>query len=120
MPLQAMHILFLTSTLPRWPGDMQANFVGEQADAWLAARPDDRITILAPHSPGAARIEEHGRKTIVRFRYVVPEGWQSLAYPAILPNLKAKPWLAWQVPALLAAQYAAAGCGRGRGERAAE
>lgn len=108
MAWPAMHILFLTSTLPRWNGDSQANFVGEQADAWLAARPDHRITILAPHSPGAPEIEQHGRKTIVRYRYVRPQNWQAIAYPAILPNLKARPWLAWQVPALMAAQYRAA------------
>jgi len=104
-----MHILVLTSTLPRWPGDMQANFVGEQSEAWLAARPSVRITILAPHSPGAPQVETHGRLTIRRFRYVRPERFQQLAYPAILPNLQRRPWLAWQVPAFVAAQARAAG-----------
>lgn len=108
MAVFAMHILFLTSTLPRWKGDAQANFVGEQADAWLAARPDASLTILAPHSPGAPQVERHGRKTIRRFTYVRPSSWQALAYPAILPNLKSKPWLAWQVPMLMYSQYRAA------------
>ncbi|WP_156423900.1 glycosyltransferase [Erythrobacter sp. YT30] len=99
-----MHILFLTSTLPRWNGDAQANFVGEQADAWIKARPCVRVTILAPHSAGAALSEHHGRKTIRRYRYLRPEKLQSVAYPAILPNLTARPWLVLQIPGLLAAQ----------------
>ena len=103
-----MHVLMLTSTLPRWPGDQQADFVGEMARAWLAARADARITILAPHSPSSERTESQGRLTINRFRYMRPESWQALAYPAILPNLKRRPWLVAQVPTFLAAQYAAA------------
>jgi len=100
-----MHVLFLTSTLPRWAGDMQANFVGEQADAWLEARPDDRITILAPASQGAPGEEHHGRKTIKRYTYARPASLQTLAYPAIMPNLKARPWRAWQIAPLVWAQY---------------
>ena len=87
---------------------MQANFVGEQADAWLAARSSDSITILAPHHPGALREESRGRLRIRRFRYFRPEGWQKLAYPAILPNIKANPMLLAQVPAYLVAEYLAA------------
>jgi len=103
-----MRLLFLASTLPRFPGDSQANFVREQADAWLAARPEHHITILAPHDTGALREERHGRLTIVRFRYMRPEGWQRLAYPAILPNLQRNPLLALQVPLFLLAQAQAA------------
>lgn len=100
-----MHVLFLTSTLPRFEGDMQANFVREQADAWLAARPGDSITILAPHDPAAPRSEQHGRLSIERFSYFRPEKWQGLAYPAILPNLKRNPLLAAQIAPFLLSQY---------------
>lgn len=100
-----MRILMLTSTLPRFPGDMQANFVGEQAAAWVAARPDDRILILAPHDRGAKLHEQHGNITVERFRYMLPEAAQKLAYPAILPNIRARPWLVAQIPGFLAAEY---------------
>ena len=103
-----MRIAMLTSTLPRFAGDMQANFVGEQAAAWSAARGDDRITILAPHHPGSALQEDIGDVAIQRFRYFRPEGWQALAYPAILPNVRRNPALALQVPPFILAQYRAA------------
>ena len=103
-----MRVLMLTSTLPRFEGDMQSNFVGEQAQAWLDARPDAEITILAPHDAKTAQIEEHGRLTIRRFRYMAPKRFQGLAYPAILPNIKRNPLLAGQVPLYLIAQAQAA------------
>ena len=103
-----MRILFLTSTFPRFPGDMQANFVGEQATAWKAARPKDEIVILAPHDALAARREALDGIEVVRFRYVLPAKFQGLAYPAILPNLKRRPLLAAQIPSFLVSQYLAA------------
>lgn len=98
----------LTSTLPRFAGDMQANFVGEQAAAWKAARPDDDLTILAPHDVAAPELELQGGVRVQRFRYLWPAGAQRLAYPAIMPNLRRNPWLALQLPPYLAAQYRAA------------
>jgi glycosyltransferase involved in cell wall biosynthesis len=103
-----MKILVLTSTLPRFAGDMQANFVGEQAGAWRAARPGDEIVILAPHHAGAARSEAIDGVGIERFRYLLPESWQRLAYPAIMPNIRRSPALALQVPFFLLGQYRAA------------
>lgn len=103
-----MKVLMLTSTLPRFAGDMQANFVREQADAWLAARPADRIAILAPHDPGAPFAEEFGPLDIHRFQYFYPASWQKLAYPAILPNIRANRLLMLQVPPFLVAEYRAA------------
>lgn len=103
-----MRILMLSSTLPRFPGDMQANFVGEQAAAWLDARPEDEIIILAPHDAGIARVEREGRVEIRRFGYSWPAGTQKLAYPAILPNIRRNPLLALQVPGFVFSQYRAA------------
>jgi glycosyltransferase involved in cell wall biosynthesis len=102
-----MRIVFLTSTLPRFPGDMQAGFVLEQAEAWLRARPEDQICILAPHDAGIPRSEVIRGVTVERFRYLVPERWQRLAYPAILPNLRRHPALLLQVLPFLIAQYRA-------------
>ncbi|MDF1835888.1 MAG: glycosyltransferase [Alteraurantiacibacter sp. bin_em_oilr2.035] len=87
---------------------MQANFVGEQAAAWRKARPDHRITILAPHSPGIARHDEVAGASVTRFPYFVPSSAQRLAYPAIMPNLKRNPLLWAQVPPFILAEYVAA------------
>lgn len=103
-----MHVLFLASTLPRFKGDHQAAFVFEQARAWKRARPDDRVSILAPHDVGAATDEELEGVHIRRFVYVTPRKFQRLAYPAILPNLRRSPWLALQVPPFLLAELFAA------------
>ncbi|MGC1271988.1 MAG: glycosyltransferase [Croceibacterium sp.] len=98
----------LTSTLPRFAGDMQADFVGEQARAWKSARPGDELAILAPHHALALQDEQIGGVKIRRFRYFRPEGAQRLAYPAILPNIRRNPLLALQLPFFLAAEFRAA------------
>lgn len=100
-----MRTLMLTSTLPRFPGDMQANFVGEQAEAWVGARSQDRITILAPGDLTAQSLEEDGAIRIERFSYMLPGKFQKLAYPAILPNVRRNPALALQIPPFLWLQY---------------
>ena len=98
-------ILFTSSTLPRNADDHQAPFVLEQAQAWKKERPDDRVVILAPHDQIAERREHIGDVEIHRFQYFWPARWQALAYPAILPNLRSRPWLIFQIPFFLAAQY---------------
>lgn len=87
---------------------MQANFVGEQAEAWAGARPDARIHILAPHDRSALPHEDQGRISIDRYRYMLPEGWQKLAYPAILPNIRRNPALGLLLPQFILAQLRAA------------
>ncbi|MEM1195620.1 MAG: glycosyltransferase [Pseudomonadota bacterium] len=103
-----MRTLMLTSTLPRFPGDMQANFVGEQAEAWTKARSQDRVIVLAPGDPTAQPVEDRGAIRVERFRYMRPEKLQKLAYPAILPNLRRNPGLAVQIPPFIWSQYRAA------------
>ena len=106
--MHRMRILFLTSSLPRFPGDHQVSFVLDQARAWKAERPADDIIILAPHGVGAPKREEIAGVTIRRFRYFYPDRFQALAYPAILPNIKKNPLLVGQVPFLVWAEYLAA------------
>jgi glycosyltransferase involved in cell wall biosynthesis len=103
-----MNVLFLTSTLPRFANDMQAGFVLEQVAAWRQESPKDRLIILAPHDKGIRRSETSNGIEIRRFRYFLPEAWQRLAYPAILPNIKANPVLALQVPPFIWSEYNAA------------
>lgn len=102
---RARNVLFLTSTLPRFLGDMQPAFVLDQAHAWKAERPQDRVTILAPHDAGARTSEKIGDLEIRRFRYFRPVQWQQLAYPAILPNLKSRPITALLIVPFLIAEF---------------
>lgn len=103
-----MNVLFLTSTLPRFAGDQQASFVLEQATAWKTARPDDTLYILAPHDVSAAVSERVNDVAIERFHYMRPAQLQTLAYPAIMPNLRNRPARALQIPFYLQSQYRAA------------
>lgn len=78
-------VLVLTSTFPRWEGDHEPPFVFE-----LSKRLGQRfkITVLAPHAPGAKQSEIMDGMEVHRFRYF-PERWQRLAYDGgILSNLK--------------------------------
>tara|TARA_R110001599_G_scaffold78552_2_gene213503 strand:- start:16458 stop:17735 length:1278 start_codon:yes stop_codon:yes gene_type:complete len=107
VPRGSMNVLFLTSTLPRFLGDMQPSFVLDQAHAWMEQRPNDRVAILAPHDAGAALTERVGEVEVRRFRYCWPENWQKLAYPAILPNLKNHPVTALLILPFLIAEFLA-------------
>ncbi|NRD90101.1 hypothetical protein C8024_12485 [Sphingopyxis sp. BSNA05] len=98
-------VLFLTSTLPRFTGDMQPGFVLDQAHAWKEERPNDRVVILAPHDAGALRSEQIGDVEVRRFSYAWPEKWQQLAYPAILPNIKNRPITAFLILPFLIAEF---------------
>jgi phosphatidyl-myo-inositol dimannoside synthase len=69
-------VLMLTSTLPRWEGDVEPRFVLD-----LARHLGDEfdIELLAPHAAGAARFEVLEGIRVTRFRYWIPQ-WQSVAY----------------------------------------
>ena len=97
-------ILMTASTLPRWAGDTEPEFILQLANA-LADR--YRVTVLAPHYPGAERDEEIGGVTIHRYRYA-PESWQSLAYSGgMLHRLREKPLRWLLVPGFLLGQLLA-------------
>ena len=106
-PRHSKKVLFLTSTLPRFTGDMQPSFVLDQAHAWQEERPHDRVIILAPHDAGAMVNERIGDVEVTRFRYFWPYNWQRLAYPAILPNLKNRPVTAFLILPFLIAEFLA-------------
>ena len=78
-------LLVLTSTYPRWKGDVEPAFVH------LLCRQlstNFRIIVLAPHYPGAARREELDGILVYRFRYF-PSLAEKLAYNGgITANLK--------------------------------
>jgi len=106
-PTGGMKILVTASTLPRRHGDAVPAFVLDQCTAISRIRPDIKFLLLAPHDAGAARQENLDGLTVQRFRYCWPESLQQLVYPAIIPNLRRRPWLWLQVPLLFAAEFAA-------------
>ena len=98
-------ILVLTSTFPRWKGDVEPPFVHE-----LARRLADSfdVYVIAPHAPGSNRREVLDGVHVHRFRYA-PSVLERLAYQGgILANLKKSPLLFGLVPFFLTAQLLAA------------
>lgn len=103
-----MNILFTASTLPRFENDMQPPFVLHQAQAWKHKRPGDDVIILAPDDVSAAPQEMVGDIEVRRYRYAFRRKAQTLAYPAILPNIRRHPHRLLQLPGFLIGQYLSA------------
>ncbi len=102
-----LRILITASTLPRWTGDAVPSFVLDQAVALTRSFPGTAVEILAPHDAGAARDEMLQGIPVHRFRYFWPAPLQRLVYPAILPNIRQRWWLALQVPVFMVAEFCA-------------
>jgi glycosyltransferase involved in cell wall biosynthesis len=93
----------LTSNFPRWDGDSTTPFVlflaqDLAAEGW-------EVDVLAPHAPGAATFETLGGIAVTRFRYLWPEGAETVCYQGgALINLRRNPlnWL--KLPALVFAE----------------
>lgn len=97
-------ILWLTSSYPRYEEDSASIFLRHLAETLNGQ--DFEMHILSPdhesvdHSFSESTINSH------HFRYAFPRGQQKLAYGSgILPNLRAHPWLCFQVPFFLIAQF---------------
>ena len=100
-------VLVTASTFPRWTGDTLPTFVLDQVTRLSREHPELRFHLLAPHDPGAAKLERMGRIVVHRFQYCWPESFQRLVYPSILPNLTARRWLLAQVPFLFFFEFLA-------------
>lgn len=88
----------LTSTLPRWEGDIEPRFVLDLARHLSG---DFDVELLAPHAAGAARSEILDGVQVTRFRYWFPR-WESVAYEGgISWRLKENPLRLLQVPLFL-------------------
>ncbi|MCD1296037.1 hypothetical protein CUJ83_13620 [Methanocella sp. CWC-04] len=92
-------VLVLTTTFPRWNGDVRPEFVYDLSK-WLQKN-DMEIVVLAPHHPGAKKYEVMEGIKVYRYRYFIPVKYQRLVYGGgVLPNIK-QSWLAKvQVPVL--------------------
>lgn len=96
-------ILVVASTFPSGPADTVPRFVLDQVVALRAARPDWEFTVLAPHDArsGTRDRVEHADFTELRFHYVWPRRWESLAGHGIMPAIRRNPLQLLAVPLLL-------------------
>jgi len=95
-------ILVITSTFPRWQGDLEPPFVYE-----LSKRLSKNYTVhlLAPHAQGAALCEHFNNINVTRFRYFFTK-YQTLAYNGgILSRLKQNRWRYLLVPFFIIAEW---------------
>ena len=97
-----MRVLFITSAYPARAEDPRGSFIHELARALV--REGVKVTVVAPGAPGSPATEERDGVEVCRARYWV-DRWQSLAsgLGGILPNLRDKPWLVFQLPPLVLA-----------------
>ena len=97
-----MRVLFITSAYPANLDDPRGTFIHVLARSLVEE--GVQVTVLAPGSPGAPRSELRDGVHVRRATYWIPR-WQSLAtgLGGIVPNLRSKPWLIFQIPALLLA-----------------
>jgi glycosyltransferase involved in cell wall biosynthesis len=79
-----LHVCLLTSSFPRFPGDLAGRFVHDLANHLLAH--DLQVTVLAPHAPGLPVREEMDGLQVYRFRYFVPSRYERLAYGSGIPT----------------------------------
>ncbi len=91
----------LTSTFPRWSGDVEPPFVYELCRRLSKAF---SVHVLAPHAPGALVEETMEGIRVTRYRYFFSR-WENLAYHGgILANLKQNPLRLALVPFFIVAQ----------------
>ena len=99
-----MNVLVMTSTFPRWHGDVVPPFVFALSRA--LADHGHTMHVLAPHAPGAAPYQEMDGLRVHRFRYA-PTRWETLCYEGgILENLRQRRSRWTRVPPFLAAECA--------------
>jgi glycosyltransferase involved in cell wall biosynthesis len=98
-------ILVLTSTYPRWLGDVEPGFVHELSRR--LAR-DYEVHVLAPHCEGALTEEKLDEVYVHRFRYFLV-GQERLAYEGgMLAKMQQHPWMLMLLPLFLLSQLRSA------------
>jgi glycosyltransferase involved in cell wall biosynthesis len=95
----------LTSNFPRWSGDSTTPFVLHLAQDLQEF--DWHVDVIAPHAPGAARVETLDGVEVRRFRYMWPESQQTVCYGGgALVNLRKHPINRLKLPMLVGAEWA--------------
>lgn len=97
-----MKVLFISSAYPSNSKDPRGFFIHQLARALV--RSGVAVTVLAPASPAARPRETLDGVDVRRADYWIRR-WASLAsgFGGIVPNLRSRPWLAFQIPPLVAA-----------------
>jgi glycosyltransferase involved in cell wall biosynthesis len=99
-----MRVCILTTSFPLYEGIAVGIHVIEQARHLVKLGVE--VDVLAPHHQGALRQETIDGVRVYRFRYVLPERWQTLCYGAGIPtNLKSSFGAKLQLPLLLTALF---------------
>lgn len=103
------HVVIVASTFPAGPEDEVPRFVYDQVVAMKRIRPQWRFTVLAPHDARSHTVDRSDNPdfTELRFHYLLPRRWESLAGRGIMPAIRQNPWQLFAVPALLWGEYRA-------------
>ncbi len=84
-----MNICMLTTSFPKYEGDIAGKFVFELAKELSK---NNTISIVAPMDSNSRKYELMGNIKVHRFSYMLPKRWQKIAYrEGIIPNLKNNP-----------------------------
>ena len=95
-----LNITMLTTGYPRFKGDLFGFFVADLARALTQAH--HRVTVVAPGHKSAPPKEEREGVLLRRASYAWPAGLMKLAYGGgLIPNLRARPYLAALLPQFL-------------------
>ncbi|OAI17186.1 MULTISPECIES: glycosyltransferase [Methylomonas] len=95
-------VLWLTSSYPRYQNDSASVFLRYLAEA--LAKQNFDIRVLAPDHPDQCSYDS--AVSLQHFRYSFNRRKQALAYGSgILPNLRVRPTLIFQVPGFIAAMF---------------
>ena len=79
-----LRVCLVTSSFPRFPGDLAGGFVYDLARYLMAC--DLQVMVLAPHAPGLPPRERMDGLRVYRFRYFLPQRCQRLAYGFGIPT----------------------------------
>jgi glycosyltransferase involved in cell wall biosynthesis len=102
--LKRVRVLQLTSSFPRWDGDVSGLFIRDVATTLADAGLD--VHVVAPHDAGAARREQLGPLQVHRFRYA-PDSLETLAHRGGLLAAVRSRWRLPLVPMFMAAYLGA-------------
>ncbi|MGZ8195211.1 MAG: glycosyltransferase [Methylosarcina sp.] len=106
-PSRKLKVLWITSSYPRFEKDSAVIFLRQLAHFLLEEGID--LHVLSPDDAAVEGSPQHSLIQDYRFRYFFPRRLQLLAYGSgILANLRAKPWLFFQIPSFLLSQFLSA------------
>lgn len=102
-----MKVCMLTTSFPRWPGDLSGSFI-ESLSKSLVKR-GVGINVVAPGHREAPARESRPGMSITRFRYAIPARLQVVAYGGGIPHkLRTSNLARFELPQFIASMFRAA------------